>query len=139
MAVETQFRSPRSPLGRPIAEALSPATRRAYAAGWATWEAWATAHGAEALPADPAELVLWLSDAAYDVDGEPALAPATFAQRLAAVAHQHRSTVEASTGEPLVDPTKHPRVREWLRGYDRLRILATLRGNHRHARTRRRG
>ena len=102
-----------------IAEALSPATRRAYAAGWATWEAWATAHGAEALPANPAELVLWLSDAAYDVDGEPALAPATCAQRLAAVAHQHRTTVEASTGEPLADPTKHPRVREWLRGYRR--------------------
>ena len=102
-----------------IAEALSPATRRAYAAGWDAWEAWATAHGAEALPANPAELVLWLSDAAYDVDGEPALAPATCAQRLAAVAHQHRSTVEASTGEPLADPTKHPRVREWLRGYRR--------------------
>ena len=102
-----------------IAEALSPATRRAYAAGWAAWEAWATAHRAEALPANPAELVLWLSDAAYDVDGEPALAPATCAQRLAAVAHHHRTTLEASTGEPLADPTKHPRVREWLRGYRR--------------------
>ena len=60
------------------------------------------------MPANPAELVLWLSDAACDVDGEPALAPATCAQRLAAVAHHHRSTVEASTGEPLADPTKQP-------------------------------
>lgn len=102
-----------------IAEALAPATRRAYGAAWADWESSAAAHGVVALPANPGDLVLWLSDIAYDGSGQQRLAAGTCAQRLAAVAYRHRATLDGATSEALADPTAHRRVREWLRGYRR--------------------
>ena len=102
-----------------IAEDLAPATRRAYAAAWADWESWCAAHRRPALPAAAEDLIGWLTTVALD-GGEPRLAPGTCAQRLCAVAHRHRTTLDGATGEPLADPTAHPAVRRWLRGYRRL-------------------
>ena len=101
-----------------IAEELAPATRLAYSAAWAGWEAWCADHQRQALPAAPADLVGWLTTVAFD-DREPRLAPGTCAQRLCAVAHRHRTTLDGATGEALGDPTAHPAVRQWLRGYRR--------------------
>ena len=100
-----------------IAEELAPATRLAYSAGWPDWEAWCAAHERQALPAAPEDLVGWLTTVAF-AGGEPRLAPGTCAQRLCAVAHRHRTTLDAA-GEALADPTAHPAVRRWLRGYRR--------------------
>ena len=48
-----------------IAEELAPATRLAYSAAWAGWEAWCADHQRQALPAAPADLVGWLTTVAF--------------------------------------------------------------------------
>ena len=113
-----------------IAEELAPATRLAYSAGWAGWEAGCAAHERQALPAAPEDLVGWLTTVAF-AGGEPRLAPGTCAQRLCAVAHRHRTTLDAA-GEALADPTAHPAVRRWLRGYRR-RVTSRRGGGPRQA------
>ena len=61
------------------------ATRRAYAADWRRFSGWCQAHGAPALPANPALVAVYLSAL-----GRRGLAPPSVGRALAAIAHAHK-------------------------------------------------
>ena len=71
---------------RALADALAPATRRAYLGHWAAFEAWAAARGCRALPAAPAALALHLAEL-----GESGLGVSTLRLRRTAVGAVHRA------------------------------------------------
>jgi site-specific recombinase XerD len=66
-------------------QALSAATRAAYASDWRAFEGWCADRGVDALPASPASVAGFLAAMA-----ERGLRPATIARRCAAVRHFHR-------------------------------------------------
>jgi len=72
---------------------------RAYAGRWRRWEAWASAHGTPALPADPSALAAWIGEL---VAG--GMIADTVSAQLRSIAAAHRDA-----GEP--DPTADPAVR----------------------------
>ncbi len=83
-------------------------TRRAYAADWRRFTGWAAARGHTPLPADPAVIAAYLTDAAAAVTdaGEHAYAPATLARWAAALGHAHRAAGHPSPASaPLVAAT----------------------------------
>jgi integrase len=88
-------------------QAMSPATRRAYAADWQNFTSWCSSMGATSLPASPAAVGAFMADMATR-----GFAVATIARRLAAVATAHRVA-----GHGL--DTRHPGIREVLRGIRR--------------------
>ena len=47
-----------------VGAAKAPATLRAYRSDWAHFQAWCGAHGADALPASPETVALYLTDLA---------------------------------------------------------------------------
>lgn len=88
------------------------ATRRAYATGWAQFEAWAEKTGLCALPAEPQAAALFL--AALAADGKK---PSTIALRLAAIVARHRDT-----GHPF--DIRHPSISEVMAGIRRAHGVA---------------
>lgn len=84
----------------------APATRRAYATDWANFGAWCQTHGFTAMPATPELVGAYLAAA-----GEGYALP-TLRRRVAAIARACRIA-----GHPL--DTKHPAIRETLRGIGR--------------------
>ena len=84
----------------------APATLRAYAADLANYEAWCEKHGFEAMPATPEVVGAYLAAA-----GEGYAMP-TLRRRVAAIARAC-----GIAGCPL--DTKHPAIRETLRGIGR--------------------
>src|ERR1700755_784555 len=84
----------------------APATLRAYAADLANYKAWCARHGFAPMPATPAVVGAYLAAA-----GEGYAIP-TLRRRVAAIARACRVA-----GHPL--DTKHPAIRETLRGIGR--------------------
>lgn len=84
----------------------APATRRAYAADLNNFETWCARHGMTALPASPEVVGAYLAAA-----GE-GYAMQTLRRRVAAIAR-----ASGVAGHPL--DTKHPAIRETLRGIGR--------------------
>ena len=84
----------------------APATLRAYASDLANYQAWCTAHNLTAMPATPEVVGAYLAAA-----GEGYALP-TLRRRVAAI-----SRACSIAGEPL--DTKHPAIRETLRGIGR--------------------
>jgi integrase len=87
-------------------QALSPATRRAYRAGWQHFCRWCEAAGWPALPAAPETVGAYLATLA------PSCASSTLVQRLAALSRAHRLA-------SLPWPSAHPAIRNTLRGIQR--------------------
>ncbi len=76
------------------AQALSPATVRAYAGDWALFTDWCSATGEPELPAHPHSVLSFLTDC-------PA-APATRRRRVAAIDHHHTGAGHPQPGESPV-------------------------------------
>ncbi len=102
--------------------AVSPASRRAYDADWAVFQAWCRATGHAPLPADAEMLARYLSDPAL-TRGAPGLRGpqgrrpgprrrGTVDRCLAAIAHAHRA-------RGLAAPTDDPAMRQRLRATKR--------------------
>jgi site-specific recombinase XerC len=89
-------------------QALSAATRAAYASDWRAFEGWCADRGVDALPASPASVAGFLAAMA-----ERGLRPATIARRCAAVRHFHR----LSGADPL--PTDAAIVKTTMKGLRR--------------------
>jgi len=81
-------------------------TREAYAVDWAHFEAWALARGLQPMPAEPATLVVYLTDLARTYK------PSTITRRLASISVAHQT-------KGLPSPTADPRVRAVSRGIRR--------------------
>ena len=79
-------------------------TRRAYAAAFRDWQAWAQRAGATTLPAEPDAVAAYLAQLA-----DRGLAVSTLMQRVAALAYAHRLS-------GLPSPTQTPLVRAVLSG-----------------------
>jgi site-specific recombinase XerD len=75
--------------------AKAPNTWKAYRSDWRQFSAWCDAQGAQALPADPATLVAYLTDAASTVK------VATLQRRLSSIAQAHQA---AGYPSPSTDP-----------------------------------
>jgi site-specific recombinase XerC len=89
-------------------QALSAATRAAYASDWRAFEGWCANRGVDALPASPASVAGFLAAMA-----ECGLRPATIARRCAAVRYFHR----LSGVDPL--PTDAAIVKTTMKGLRR--------------------
>ena len=89
-----------------IRKAKSEATQRAYAADWADFSGWCARHALVALPADPATVVLYLTDLAERVKAS------TLQRRVTALGQAHEAA-----GHP--SPTGVSVVRECLKGIRR--------------------
>ena len=93
------------------AQALSPATVRAYAADWALFTDWCEVTGEWELPADPDTVLFFLTDC-------PA-APATQRRRVAAIDHHHTTAGYPRPGEsPRCGPRSAARSGKTLRQPD---------------------
>lgn len=82
-----------------VASSLSASSKRAYAASWSDFSAWAEAHRVGALPAQPESVALYLADRSST------LKVASLAKALSAIAYVHKSvlgTIDAPTRHPLV-------------------------------------
>ncbi len=91
-----------------VASSLSDGSKRAYAASWADFTAWAEAHRVCALPARPESLALYLADRSST------LKVASLAKALSAIAYVHKSVLG------MIDsPTRHPLVRATFKGIRR--------------------
>jgi hypothetical protein len=88
------------------AAADAPSTLRAYAADLANFKAWCEAHGFQPMPATPETVGAYLAAAGLGY------AVPTLRRRVAAIARAHRIALH-----PL--DTKHPAIRETLRGIAR--------------------
>ncbi len=92
--------------------ATAPATRHARQKDWADFEGWCASHGATALPADPATVILYATDLAQR------LKVSTIIRRLSSI-----SVIHATAGH--TSPTKDVRVREVVKGIRRTLGVAT--------------
>lgn len=90
-----------------VAAASAPATRRAYSSDWRQFETWCQAQSLVALSATPAVVACYVADQA-----EAGKKVATLQRALVAIARAHQL---ANTN----DPTKHPVVRETMKGIRR--------------------
>ncbi|MCZ4278782.1 integrase [Rhodococcoides yunnanense] len=81
-----------------ITQSRSPNTRRAYHSDWQRFTGWCAARGHRALPAHPAVVASYLTDAADTLtpDGAHAYAPTTIARWVSAIAYHHRITDQPS-------------------------------------------
>lgn len=117
--VEPGAPAPLSPAARAFArDALSPNTRRAYAAQWRLWLGYAEAHGIAPLPAAPEAVANYIAARAAG-DSLPGsrrrsgrAAPATLRSALAAIRLAHQAVGETFD-------TRHPTVAMVLRGIAR--------------------
>lgn len=85
-------------------------TIRAYERAWASWRGWCLKSGHHALPADPAALVMWLSQSKWGLS--------KVEQVLSAISRAHQLA-----GYPT--PTQHVLVRDAARAMRRVRGRAT--------------
>ena len=90
-----------------LAQARSPATRRAYRTQWQRFDQWCAAQRCRALPADPPDVALYLRHRAAT-----GAMLATVRASASAVAAVHRATGHAA-------PTAHPLVRDTLQALAR--------------------
>ena len=88
-------------------------TRRSYKSDWESWEAFCSAHGFAALPADPEHVRLYLTQLTQYAGrkGKP-LTPKTAQRHLSAVAAAHRA-------EDIPFDTRHPVLRRLTDGIRR--------------------
>lgn len=101
---------------------LSEGSRRAYAKGWRSFEAFCTQHDLVALPAHPETVrwyVAWMS-VQHGREGLPRFSTSTIRQHLAGVADRHLR-------EGLLDPTRHRGVSALVRGLTNLRATRPVR------------
>lgn len=105
------------------AQALSPATRRAYLSDWRRWQAWCAGRGAATLPADAGLVAVYLEEhaATHTTAGDHAYAPATLTRWTAAL-----NQLSRAAGYPA--PGEHPVVQ---------RVLAAVKRTRQHAPRRR--
>ena len=99
---------------RPARRVAAPETLRLYKTDWRAFEAWCGAAGFASLPASPATVAGFLTDAAATC-GAGALA-----RRAAAIAAQHR---ERGIASPTDDPTVRTLLSAARRGATRRRTL----------------
>jgi site-specific recombinase XerD len=92
--------------------ATAPATRLARHKDWTDFERWCASHGVETLPADPATVILYITDLAER------LKVSTIARRLSSI-----SVIHEQAG--LTSPTKDERVKGVLKGIRRTLGVAT--------------
>ncbi|MDQ6674940.1 MAG: tyrosine-type recombinase/integrase [Chloroflexota bacterium] len=92
--------------------AKAPRTRKAYAADWRHFTAWADARGLTALPATPETVVFYLADMA-----EAGAKAATMARRLVVISQAHKT-------QNLPSPTTSSEVRNVHAGIRRIRGTA---------------
>lgn len=93
----------RERVGRALADALAPATQRAYLGHWNAFAAWAVRGGYASLPAGPLTVAAHLTVLADKAS------VSTLRVRRAAIAAVHRA-------KGLLDPTAHELVRKTLAG-----------------------
>lgn len=86
--------------------AVAPATRTARRKDWADFERWCSSHGVKSLPADPATVILYVTDLAQR------LKVSTITRRLSSI-----STIHQAAGHP--SPSKDVRVRAVVKGIRR--------------------
>jgi len=97
-----------------VESALSVNTRRAYAAGWRSWQSFASSRGWSAMPPAPDQVAAWC--VAMDSDG---MTPPSICCRFASLAFACRVAPEhRRLDQP---PTTAELVRQTLRGLVRLR------------------
>ena len=94
-------------VGRYLTAARAESTRKAYAADFRAWSAWARERGLVPLPASDAAVATHLAALS-----DAGASPRTVARRLSGIGHAHR---EAG----LPSPSEHPGTREVLRGIRR--------------------
>jgi integrase len=107
-----------------VENSLAPSTRRAYAADWRAFTAWAERQGPDvspALPVSVATCAAWLAD--MEREG---IALATIRRRARGLAHAHR---EAG----LESPTADARIRKLLAGIARSRAAAGVQSKRKRA------
>jgi integrase len=105
-------------------DALSPATRRAYADDWKAFSTWAQARGISTVIPIPVPIC-----GAYLADLETAgLRVTTIRRRLSGLAAAHLS-VRGEDGEPFEPPTTDPAIRRILKGLARRRASQGERPN----------
>lgn len=102
-------------VGRYLTAAKAESTRRAYAADFRAWSAWAQQRGFPPLPAADTAVATYLAAL-----GDAGASPRTIARRLSGIGHAHR---EAG----LPSPSEHPGTREVLRGIRRTAARADRR------------
>ena len=95
-----------------VAAASAPATRRAYSSDWRQFEDWCQARSVASLSATPATVACYVADQA-----EAGKKVATLQRALVAIGRAHQLS-EAQ------DPTRHPIVRETMKGVRRRKSLA---------------
>jgi hypothetical protein len=95
---------------------------RAYTADWIRWRTWCTLNNRPLLPADPADVALYLASAGLTDarTGRPANAPTTIDRWAAAIAATHRA-------HTLPNPTTAEPAAQVLRVLRRRRRAATVR------------
>lgn len=96
--------------------ATAPATRKARQADWADFDRWCNTHGVVSLPADPATVILYVTDLAQR------LKVSTIVRRLSSI-----SVIHQTAGHP--SPTKDVRVRDLVKGVRRTLGVATREAN----------
>ena len=94
--------------------AISPASKRVYAAAWVDFRDWCAGQGLDALPAAPETIGLYLTDRARS------LKVSSLGLRLVAITRAHRLA-------DLVLNTRHPAIRDVLAGIKRVNTIATTR------------
>ena len=94
-------------VGRYLTAAKADATRKAYAADFRAWSAWAEGRGFVPLPAADSAVAAHLAALS-----DAGASPRTVARRLSGIGHAHREA-----GYP--SPSEHPGTREVLRGIRR--------------------
>jgi integrase len=97
-------------VGRYLGAAKAESTRKAYAADFRAWSAWARQRGFTPLPAADAAVAAYLAALS-----DAGASPRTIARRLSGIGHAHREA-----GHP--SPSEHPGTREVLRGIRRTAV-----------------
>lgn len=93
--------------GELYASADAANTRRGYDSDMRIFRDWCSARGADALPAHPLTVLVFLAD-----EARRGVAVATIDRRCAAIAHAHAAAGKAS-------PTQHPAVKKTMKGIRR--------------------
>jgi integrase len=94
-------------VGRYLTAARAVSTKKAYAADFRAWSAWARQRGLSPLPAADTAVATYLAALS-----DAGASPRTVARRLSGIGHAHRAAGHRS-------PSEHPGTREVLRGIRR--------------------
>src|SRR5207245_5562239 len=88
-----------------VGAAKAPATLRAYRSDWAHFEVWCAAHGADALPAAPETVALYLTDLARVAK------PSTLQRRVSSIPQAHQAAGHLSPTRDARGGTTHGDLR----------------------------